>query len=370
MASYIKGFDSGYETASVDVVEVKTIQSKSLVPKSHLEKLSSMTGEYAIRKRGMELERLELAKLMREATPAILLTEAYKEYLEQYETPFPESFKYLRGNKQGKSVIKSLLSDYHIGAEIDEEYNQFNYKVATERVKKYTDKILQTAELYNAHTISVTLMGDMIEGFTMRDTQKWECEFNASAQIVKAQEIVLMHIESLLKAGYNVHLSGVYGNHDRITGDKNKSIEEDNAVFIIIENIKNLYKWIEKYTGAMNEKLTIEQFIDGEYKYHVDEYYGFRTRYQHGDEDGSGDNVKIEKYNGVDNDSYDCIVFGHLHHGRVIHRNRNTYELYCGSIMGSNEYGKNRVKSLSDASQALIVIFENGETLPIHVNLQ
>lgn len=347
------------------VTDYKSVQS--LIPQSHLDKLKSITGEYSIRKRGMELERLELAKMMRDATPAILLAEQYKERLESVEPHIP-LFVLGERKKVGTCVIKSLLSDLHVGLEIDEEYNQYNYKIAQERMIDYTNNVIDYAEIFGAHTVSITLMGDIVEGFDMRNPQKWDCEFTFSEQLVKAQELVMCHISMIMKAGYNVDISGVYGNHDRITGDKHDSVGENNAVYVILENIKQLFINIEKFTGEKIDKIRFVQY-ENTYKYHVDEYYGVRLRYQHGDDDSVGDNCKIEKYNGTDDDEYDGVVFGHLHHFRCTQRNRNQFELWCPCLQGANEYGRNRVKSTASQGQAIIIIRDNGTVLPININL-
>jgi predicted phosphodiesterase len=211
-------------------------------------------------------------------------------------------------------------------------------------------------------------MGDLIEGFDMRNPQKWDCEFTGSEQLAKATEYVLNITETLLKGGFNVDISGVYGNHDRLVGNKHNSIEEDNAVFTVMNDVKLFYSLM----GTRGVNVDKVRFIqhDPTFKYHVDEYFGVRGRYQHGDDDQIEDKAKISKYNDRDNDTYDFVVSGHIHHSRATNRNRNTWDFYCGSIQGANEYGNNKIKSISDASQDIIVIRDTGEFFKITINLQ
>lgn len=366
IASYIRGYDKGYERGLSDV-EVKTERS-SLIPKSHLERLKEVTGEYSIRKRDMELERLELSRLKREITPAILMTEQYVEYLKENGITVPFGTKFV-ANKVGSCVIKSLPSDLHIGMIVDEDYNQYNYSIAQRRMRKYTKSVLDYAKLYNAHTISITTMGDLIENTELRGNQKFDCEFHYAEQVARCQDLIMEHIMTILNEGYKVDLSGVYGNHDRQTGSKNDSIESSNATYTILENIKKTFEYMEKFSGSKFENISFVQY-DNKYKYHVDEYYGFRIRYQHGDNDNKADNKKIEAYNGTDNDAYDALVFGHLHHYRYTQLNRNEFEMYCSCLQGANEYAKNQIKSTADAGQTIIIIRDNGEVTPININLQ
>ena len=136
----------------------EVLQSTSLIPKSHLTKLTEVVGDYNIRKRGMELERLELAKAMREATPNVLLVEQFRDYLETYDLQISPYHVQPRKDN-GKSVIKMLLSDVHIGAEIDEEYNKFNWDILTKRTEKYIQKVEEYARIFGADIISLTIMG-------------------------------------------------------------------------------------------------------------------------------------------------------------------------------------------------------------------
>lgn len=366
MTSYIRGYDIGYERGVSDVDIA--VERNSLIPKSHLNRLKEVVGEYAIRKRDMELERLELAKLKREITPAILMTEQYVEYLNENGVTIPSDIKFVP-TKVGTSVIKSLPSDLHIGNTVDEDYNQYNYMIAQDRMRRYTQSLLNYAKMFNAHTISITTMGDLVEGTELRGNQKFDCEFHYSEQVANAQDLIMEHITTILNEGYKVDLSGVYGNHDRQVGSKNDNIEASNATYTILENIKSIFKYMEKFSGKKFENISFVQ-SDNKYKNHMDEYYGIKIRYQHGDNDAKADSYKMEKYNGTDDYRYDALVFGHLHHFRHTQLNRDTFELYCPCLQGANEYGKNQIKSTSDAGQAIIVIRDNGEVLPININLQ
>jgi UDP-2,3-diacylglucosamine pyrophosphatase LpxH len=348
------------------VTAEQILQSTSLIPKSHLSRLKEATGDYNIRKRNMELERLELAKMMRVATPNVLLTEQFREYIEGIELKI-QPYHVEKRKDIGNSVIKMFLSDIHIGSEIEEEYNTYNWEVLQKRTSKFIEKTEEYARLFNADTISLTIMGDIIEGFDMRNPQKWDCEFHSAEQIEKAIEYVLGVVDQLLADGFNVDLSGVYGNHDRLVGNKHDSIEEDNAVYVVMKTVKLHYDLLAK-KGKIEKFRFIQS--DMSFKYHIDEYFGVRGRYQHGDDDQIEDKTKISKYNDRDNDSYDYIVSGHIHHGRAVNRNRNTWDFYCGTIQGANEYGNNKIKSISDASQDIIIIRDTGEFFKITINLQ
>lgn len=365
---YNRGYDEGYECGLSKNTKTSTFKKNLLVPKSHLENLKEWVTEYDIKKRDMQLTRNELARKMRVATASILMTEEYRSYLDDNGIDI-SLFKYDKVENNGSAIIKSLPSDWHIGAEVNEEYNEYNYKIACYRMEKYTQSIIDYARIFNATTVSITGMGDYIEGFDMRNPQKWDCELTSVQQVELAKKLLIKHIMTLQDADLNVEVSGVAGNHDRVTGNKRDSVEENNFAYTIFQQIKDMFEFAEIVSGKKNERVKFVQ-KDDSYKYHVEEIYGNKIRYQHGDDDSKNDERKIEKYNGADNSQYDVLVFGHLHHFRDIQRNRNTREIYCSCLQGSNHYSKYNIKSVADAGQTIIVFRDNGEVLPININLQ
>ena len=368
----IKAFDRGYEEGLKCVRDDYSVRGlDSLIPKTHLEKMQEMVGEYGIKKRDMQLERLELARLYREVTPVLLFAEQYSLVIkENLEFVIPEElFDIPYDEMVGESVVKGCPADWHTGVLIDEEYNYHDHKKAEEKIDYYADKLMEYAKMFNAKMIDITHLGDIIEHFDMRNQQKWNCEFATDKQLVEGENLTWRLVIRLMKNGFKVRLGGIYGNHDRITGSKHDAVENNTAMYVIIQNMKNsVTRGIELY----GKELHLLEFADQpeDYEHQVDEIYGNRIRYQHGHNDAKNDERKIEKYNGVDDDSYDILVFGHLHHGRVIHKNRNEMEIYGGTLQGSNSYGKNKVKSTADASQLIIVFRDNGDVLPFEVNLQ
>lgn len=371
IASYTRGFNKGYDEGyeyGLGKNKSNSVTINPLTPKSHIESLKEITTEYEIRKRDMQLSRNELARLMRCATPSILMVESYQEFLQENGINLA-LFNYDKVDRKGTSIIKSLPSDWHVGAELYEDYNEYNYEIATERMEKYTQSIIDYAKVFNADTVSITGMGDYIEGFDMRNPQKWDCEFVAVEQVEMAKQLMLKHIMTLQSADLNVEISAVGGNHDRVTGNKRDSVEENNFAYTIFEEIKAMFKFAEKVSGIKNERVTFMQ-EDKNYKYYTEEIFGNKVRYQHGDDDSKNDERKIEKYNGADNSQYDILIFGHLHHFRDIQRNRSAREIYCSCLQGSNHYSKYNIKSVANAGQTLIVFRDNGEIIPINVDLQ
>jgi len=371
---YLEGYDDGYkkrleETADTISETESNGGIKTLMPKTHLSKFEDILGEYNIKKREMQLERLDLSKLVRDVTPYVLLTEQYKNLLKSGEIKIPEfdEFEPISDNENG-TILKCFLSDLHIGVSIDEDYNIYNLNVAKRRLNRYADKLLETAKLENCTEISITILGDIIEGSNMRLNQQYDLELTLSEQLVAVQKLILQFVLKLAKH-CNISLGGVLGNHDRLVGEKSKSVGRDNAVYVVMKNIYELLQFAKENGIDKFDNIKILESEDFGL-YQVEQIFNKTLRYQHGHLDSKGDEKKIEKYNGTDNTQYDIIVFGHLHHGIIIRRNRDTFEMYSGGLQGSNEYGKTKVKSTADASQGVIIFRKNGDVVPFEINLQ
>jgi len=369
---YIKGFDDGYTKGLSDAEDVSMEGAglDSLKPVSHLEKMTDMLGEYTIRKRDMQLERNSLSKLMREATPGILLTEKYAQLLEDglVKLPVYNADMMNKSYNENDRHLKVITSDFHIGMVINEEYNVYNYDVTRRRLRAFADKALAKARLYDINNISIIDMGDLVESILLRGNQAWDCEFTESEQIVYAQSAYEEFIEYFTDAGYFVSVTFLRGNHDRLQSGKMDSLDTDSATFIIAENLKRLYGKLDDKLGhpcGVSFTQTNKYYLE----FH-EEINGKKIKYIHGDNTSANDRSKMSKYSGTDEVMYDYLILGHLHRFSVFQGNRNEFEIYCSSGMGGNEYGLHKIKSTSSAGATLLVFLEDGEVLIDNVNLQ
>ena len=64
----------------------------------------------------------------------------------------------------GGNEASLLLSDWHIGTEIDTPHNTFNLKIAQERIDKLKHDTIKHCKLNNVNTLHVNIAGDMISG--------------------------------------------------------------------------------------------------------------------------------------------------------------------------------------------------------------
>jgi predicted phosphodiesterase len=326
--------------------------------------IQNAVGDLYYQKRALQIEQNKLNKLKREMSQWSLIADEIKDaFLDHLDLELPEfAFKPKLPSNTNKIVL--IVTDWHVGAVINNcDGNYYNYEILKKRLNKLIQKTLEFCMLYGVTDVEVVSLGDLVEHCYMRSTQSADVEFNYSTQIVKATECLIEMLVSLSQY-VNVTFTGIAGNHDRIHGiNKNDNLDGDNAVrvinyavqvFIEASNIPR----IEMAHGSDNLLYSASKEING-----------LKIKFLHGDLDKKQDKSKIEAHNSIDKKVYDAIVFGHLHHFTVTERNMGAMEIYCGSTMGRNNYSK-KLKAMSEASQAILVITDEGELLPQRINLQ
>lgn len=309
----------------------------------------------------------ELNKIKKNLTTSALAVEELKEvFLDELVFEVPH---YIYQPRLPKSKLKMIVvvTDLHIGVVVkDVSGNNFNYKIAKTRMSEFKKAVLDYCNLFNITEVYVCNLGDVIENYYMRPTQSDGAEFKMSEQIAKSTELIIDFIVSLAEY-VNVEYEGIPGNHDRMNGNKKESYDDDNAVVIVNENIKNFIKQAKSQNLTENRLTYID---NGMYaKEIVKEINGKRIKLIHGDEERKQDDDKVKKHLSMDNKMYDMLVCGHLHHFRAIEENYGRQTVYFGSLTGRNNFSK-KFKATSDASQGIIIIPEEGKPIPIRVDLQ
>ncbi len=324
------------------------------VEDSKLESIKEAVGDLYYTKREVQLESQKLGKMKRDLTLYGVVASEIKDVLiEEFKNINLHPPYKLEYSKNGNTRMIVCITDLHIGALVDVVGNKFNYEIAKNRLNLFLEKCIKTAVENNVSNIDVVMMGDAIENSYMRDSQGFNVEFTFSKQTVKCAKIIIEFLSSLSLSGFNVTYRGFAGNHDRILGkDKNNNLHGDTAVVIINEIIE---------TFVNSEKVkNIEYFKCDYYGANLLDVNGRNFKFIHGDLDKKDDNKKINTYSVKDEVFYDAIIQGHYHHYRCIEIGVNKYEVFIGSIKGSDDYSE-VLKLGSEPSQGIILVHEDGE---------
>jgi predicted phosphodiesterase len=195
----------------------------------------------------------------------------------------------------------------------------------------------------------------------MREKQHSEVEFNMSKQIVKATELVIMFLTALSEY-VNAEYAGIPGNHDRMHGNKDISLDDDNATVIINSNIKWFIKLINserlKFIDVEDDATEINLVINDK-----------KIKCRHGHLDNGNKKDRMKSYISMENDFFDCLLYGHLHHFNVVDSDHGRMTVGSGCLSGRNTHSTT-LGGAVNASQVMLVVTGEGDLLPLRIDLQ
>lgn len=142
--------------------------------------------------------------------------------LETSRFEFPDvQAKYVESDND----ILVILSDFHIGADYDNQFGYFNSEVAKERLDKLLCRVLQIARLHECQNCYVSLQGDIINGSIHKSIQVANRQ-NVIDQIKIASDLISNFCYVLCQNFDGVYFHSVSGNHTRID-KKQDSIHDE-----------------------------------------------------------------------------------------------------------------------------------------------
>lgn len=249
---------------------------------------------------------------------------------------------------EGSSTIL-LIGDMHVGAVVDNHPQigpGYNYEILQERMAELIEEVRRTIEVFNSDNIRIYFLGDAIENADMRNDQSFNSEFDTSEQIAKATRVIhdtIAQLEDLRPVKFGI----VNGNHDRLTGTRNKKdkIYNDSAAYLILDSLVFLQ---EQYNLLSNTEL-----IDNRTATHIlfDEVDGYKIVATHGDFLRNGD-----KFKQIQQEGLDLGFSGHKHHVDIKQEDLAKMWFQTGSIMGSNAYSSENNFTRSNPSQSIVVV--------------
>lgn len=331
-----------------------------LVTTSKLRSLGNLLGELYSEKRENQIVLQEINKFKRDFHLNKVIAEEIIEEFKNFTLPTPSIGRPFQKIGDDKAIV--VLTDLHVGALVHNVYgNYYNYEIAQKRIQAYLEKVLAYCWKFGISSVSVVGLGDFVEHVNMRYKQSDDAEFKLSKQILKASELVIGFLVGLAEH-VNVEYTAIAGNHDRLQGDKNIAYDDDNANVIINSNVETFIKL------SKSERLTYVPTDDGATEINK-VINGKRIKLVHGHLDEGNKKDRMKGYISMQNEFFDCLVYGHLHHHTVQESDYGRVIVGVGSLEGRNSYSKN-FNAATNASQLMLVVTSDGELLPIKVDLQ
>lgn len=333
-----------------------------LVATSKLRSLGNLLGELYSEKRENQVVLNELRAFKRDFHLSKVVAEEIIEEFKTFKLDLPKGLVAPKIQvSKDKAVI--ILTDLHVGATIRNVYgNNYNYEIAKKRMQLYLQKVIKMLNKMGITDVLVVGLGDFVEHVNMRYKQSNEAEFKLAQQILKASELVISFLVSLANAEFNVEYTAIAGNHDRLQGDKNIAFDDDNANVIINSNVETFIKLTNSprltYCETEDGATEINKLINGK-----------KIKFVHGHLDSGNKKDRMKGYISMQNDFFDALVYGHLHHYHVEESDHGRMTIGVGCLSGRNDYGKH-FSAATNASQMLMLVTGDGELLPMRIDLQ
>lgn len=250
--------------------------------------------------------------------------------------------------KDGK-MATVLISDTHIGLDVDNQVNFFNKEVAKERLSELVSKTISLCNANGVSDLNVCLNGDLVSGI-INVSARVEQEEDIITQIVSASEMISCVISELANR-FNVAVYCTYGNHSRVFADKKQGLPRENFERMMFEYIKLKLPTVKIIDSKGADYLTFK----------INDKLAVLT---HGDKDTVA-NCKNHFVNilGV---KPDYVLLGHVHHHQVKNDN-NTKIIVNGSLIGADSYAVG-LRLTTKPSQTLIIHGEDDMVVEIGLN--
>lgn len=254
--------------------------------------------------------------------------------------------KFRKSKKLRKSKVYGIiqLSDIHFNEQVNLKCNQYNWNIASARIKKHFDDSMRYFKAMGVSDVTVVMTGDMFNSDRRKDEMLTNAGNRAKA-LTLGVEILTKAFEDLNYNGFNVSTTFVTGNESRI-GENIHTVEilaNDNFDVMLYDVLKLLCGKYVKF-GAPEDSLETVLKVG---KVNILLLHGHMSISK--DITKSVHNIIARK--ALEGVRIDYVMFGHIHQAQVS-------DLYSrsGSTVGNNSYNYKKLNISGRPSQNCYII--------------
>lgn len=265
---------------------------------------------------------------------------------------FENTIKIENPNEDVEAVM--LISDLHIGMEIDNYFNKYNVDIAKARLEKYVDETIAYCNKFNVSRLNVCNLGDLIHGL-IHVTGRIEEQEDIIEQIMVASELLANALNKLSSSVKEVVYRSVTDNHSRAVADFKQHIEKENFSRIIDFYLK----------ARLQNKNVIfaEDNLDWDISL-INLKNGKKMICSHGHKDGI--NTILQGYIGATREFIEYVCVGHFHESKM--KSFQGAKVFVnGCICGADSYAQS--KRLYGVPEQSLLIFEGNNLIVNYINL-
>lgn len=270
------------------------------------------------------------------------LEDFLKQEYEVYE-PVKLETKMLKDKSDKEMIV--MLSDWHIGMQIDNQFNKFNIEVAKERIGKLRERMMEKVEQDDIGIVHIAQLGDLVNGLIHISTRIAN-EEDIIQQIIITANLLQEFVKPLIDKGINVEYYNIIGNHGRVSPNKMETAGiDENFEKLLFTMMSTYYRECDNFhahdskDGLITAKIKNLDFC-----------------FAHGDFDkGTGVIAKLPQLFGY---VFDYVLTGHLHRESIMDYGKTTH-ITNSALCGSDDYAM-QLRLSSKPSQKILVLDDTG----------
>lgn len=287
----------------------------------------------------------------------MLMQDLREDFVKELDKPILDREEDILFGGNNKELVV-LLSDTHIGYVLkDNKTGGYNFEILKERLQHFVDKTKYEIQDRNINHVTVYFVGDLIEHVSMRNVnQAFDTEFTLSEQITKGTRLlvdVLQQLSEVVEGQLRFGIVG--GNHDRLQGNKNEKIYNDNVAYIALDTLINLQE-----LGLFNGVEIIDNRDD---IYTIEDKVANQSIVVNHGDNLKGNVNHIPKF--IKDQVFDILITGHVHHLRVKQEDYTRQHITVGSTIGYNTYSKELNLSRTAPSQQLLFLDRDSKDIEL-----
>tara|TARA_Y100000114_G_scaffold144799_1_gene153775 strand:+ start:292 stop:1521 length:1230 start_codon:yes stop_codon:yes gene_type:complete len=259
--------------------------------------------------------------------------------------------------KQGKCTGVLQISDTHFNELVSLPHNNYDFKVASRRLKHYINKAKKIFKVYGIKNVLIAITGDLINSDRRLD-EMLNMSTNRSKAVFLAVDLLQQVIYDLGK-DYSISVACVTGNESRLKQDWGWSdfMASDNYDFVIFEILRHYFKQ-SNVRFVQDDPAECVVNVQGQNLLLLHGNGSFTTQYEK-----SVNQIK-GRYAGR-GVQIDYIISGHIHSARV-----GDIASRSSSLVGANEYSEKGLNLSGRASQNIYIFHEDKNIDAMKIDLQ
>lgn len=284
-----------------------------------------------------------------------LLKESIKDLAQLDEVSYKLEGRVDGGEGEEEIEAVLLLSDLHIGVQIDNFYNKYNVEIAKKRLNKVVEDTIKYCNMHGVTRLNVVNLGDLVHGL-IHTNARLEQEIDVINQVIVASELMANALNKLQEAAPEVIYRSCTDNHSRAVADKNESVEAENFSKLIDFYLESrlVNSSIKFAHDNIDQEIGLFELLNGD-----------KLAFAHGHHDSY--NQAFQVYCGATKQFIKYICLGHFHSSKT-KSFMGAKVIVNGSICGTEGYAFS--KRLFGEPEQTLLLFEGENLMTVNINLK